>query len=184
MNIIFLFSGLISGGLLTYFIFNFVIKTKTVSKNDYDNLLGQNNSIDTALKIAEEKIRKLDDDLGKTSDKLENKEKQYSEIISKSASDETTIINLNQKISELRQEIQESGNVVKNLQNELTILRTDNAGFKANTNYLNEKLENEKKQLKKQKKDSSLSLKILQIRYLKIRQKGSPKRIKPILKVF
>jgi DNA recombination protein RmuC len=164
MDVIFLFIiGLVAGGLLSWIIVRLALKSKMVSKTDFDALSEKNNTLNTQvalssekLNVAEETQRSLKTELQGNQDRInnlyadiQNLEKQLSTITANYNSAGETLKTHLESIASLKEELAAKTEEFNAATNTL-------AAYKADNRALQEKLETQKSEIEALRKQFNI----------------------------
>ncbi|MFW6019917.1 MAG: DNA recombination protein RmuC [Bacteroidales bacterium] len=147
MEIIYVLTGFIAGSIAAWGITNLALKSKTVSRSEFENLKDSWHETKNALEIAQEKNKQLADDLNTNLEKHEDKTRECNSL-------QTTLADYKAKISEANRTVEKYENEINILKHKLD-QETENAKeaykqtaeLKANNDGLKEKLNNQKKEI-------------------------------------
>ncbi len=151
MNVVFVFIGLIIGGVLSWLISSLLIRVKMVSKNEFDDVTLKSNLLYTNLEVEKQKTVSLQQELQELDHEIGNN-KNYINDLNKE------IQTFERSISTLSANLTAAVDTNKNLQQDLDVLKADlrtkteefnelnktAASLSANNSALKEKLDTQK----------------------------------------
>ncbi|MGB4846450.1 MAG: DNA recombination protein RmuC [Saprospiraceae bacterium] len=139
--------GAIVGIAIGYFLFTLLSKAKNVARTDYDAVSNKLNESSTNLKLAEDRLKSLQEIAASLQQKADAKANELSTLLSQSATLEATLKNYAERYKELQHAFEEQKTESKTHQAELNAGNQKLAEYIANNSALLERLNTQKEDL-------------------------------------
>ncbi|MFZ1677611.1 MAG: DNA recombination protein RmuC, partial [Saprospiraceae bacterium] len=139
--------GAIVGIAIGYFLFTLLSKAKNVARTDYDAVSNKLNESSTNLKLAEDRLKSLQEISASLQQKADAKANELSTLLSQSATLEATLKNYAERYKELQHAFEEQKTESKTHQAELNAVNQKLAEYIANNSALLERLNTQKEDL-------------------------------------
>ena len=132
MDLLFLFIGLIIGGIISWIISSLLVRLKMVPKNEFDYLTQKSSLINTELEVAKQKINSLQEQLAELRNENDVRIKQFEDLNKQIHFNERTISTFSANLDAADES---KNNLLKDLQQCKIELKDKNEEF----NELNKK---------------------------------------------
>jgi hypothetical protein len=159
MDISLLVIGFLFGAAISSVIVYLFLKTKTVSKTEFNDLSVKYTDNATNLKLSDERLRTQASEVQNLSVKLLSKERDYTVLQAANSTLEGIARQHETKVKELDQILTERTNINFTQQNEINHLKQENAEIKAFNDFLKEKLDTQKTEMIEIQKTAHLEFK-------------------------
>jgi DNA recombination protein RmuC len=159
MDISLLVIGFLFGAAISSVIVYLFLKTKTVSKTEFNDLSVKYTDNATNLKLSDERLRTQASEVQNLSVKLLSKERDYTVLQAANITLEGIARQHETKVKELDQILTERTNINFTQQNEINHLKQENAEIKAFNDFLKEKLDTQKTEMIEIQKTAHLEFK-------------------------
>jgi DNA recombination protein RmuC len=143
MDIISIIIGLLIGSVVSYIVFYFYTKTKSVSLSQFNELTTKYNDTVANVKAFEEKVNNLQISNTELNFKLTNKETEYSSILVKHSSAQTELKFNENKIEELTATLKLETDTIREQQVEVNQQKQKISELTSNNNFTSENLHKE-----------------------------------------
>jgi DNA recombination protein RmuC len=164
MDILSIAVGLIIGCVIAYIIFYLLNKTKTVSLTQFNELTTKHYESVSTLKIFEEKANTLQTNINELTNRYNQKDIDYSSMLTKHTASETQLKNSLDKVQELTKNLQTEIDTNKNQQEEINNSKQRISELNANNNSISENLNKQNQTNDKQTKQiEDLSSKLTEL---------------------
>ena len=163
MELLFLFIGLIIGGIISWIISSLVVRLKMVPKNEFDYLTQKSSLINTELEVAKQKINSLQEQLAELRNENDVRIKQFEDLNKQIHFNERTISTFSANLdaadeskNNLLKDLQQCKIELKDKNEEFNELNKTTASLIANNDALNEQLETQKTEIQELYKQFNL----------------------------
>lgn len=164
MDILSIAVGLLIGCVIAYIIFYLLNKTKTVSVTQFNELTTKHYESVSNLKIFEEKANTLQTNINELTNRYNQKDIDYSSMLTKHTASETQLKNSLDKVQELTKNLQTEIDTNKNQQEEINNSKQRISELNANNNSISENLNKQNQTNDKQTKQiEDLSTKLTEL---------------------
>lgn len=148
--------GILIGGAIAFVILYLFIKTKNVSKTEFDNLTSKYNEADKNYRLFEEKAKTLQTTNSELTEVIKSKDSENTQLQIEVTSLDVRLKSSESKITELEQNVSNERTANKGLQDEINQLKQKISELTANNNALNDKLTDQKTEVEQLQKTAQL----------------------------
>lgn len=163
MNLLYILGGFLVGGVLAWIIASLLVKSKSVSKKEFEALSERNNSLNTELIVSREKINAMQEDEAELKKEItaykERSERLQEEIQDFERNISTVSANLNAANETIKNQLEDIGQFKSDLKTKTEEHNETNkslATFIADNKSLLEKLETQKTEMEELRKQFNL----------------------------